>query len=184
MKIRYYNKNKSQKRLELEVKIYKTISIICLFVMLATVLIYNYNELMNEIEDLGLVAEVKAQEIQYVNYEPETPENAILSLSSEVSEPLSVEEQIRQIAEEENFKWIQYLVDLARCESRFDPNAVNTQGNNPSWSVDRGLFQFNSYWHPEITDECAYSVDCSTKKTMELINAGLQSHWVCDRLIR
>jgi len=51
-------------------------------------------------------------------------------------------------------------VKIAECESSLNPLArrINNDG-----SIDRGLFQWNNLWHPEISDVCAYNIDCSTK---------------------
>lgn len=94
-----------------------------------------------------------------------------------------IEMRIMALAYEADFKWPNYLVRLAHCESRLDPKALNTKGNNPSDSYDRGLFQFNSYWQNQISDDCAYDLDCSTKKAMEMINNGKQHLWACNNII-
>lgn len=96
----------------------------------------------------------------------------------------TVEETIRRLAKEANFKWTDYLVRLAKCESTLNPDATNAQNNYPSHSKDRGLFQINNYWHKEVTDEQAYDLEWSTKWTMERINKGYQHEWACDRIIR
>ncbi len=96
-----------------------------------------------------------------------------------------IETQIHLIAEEMGRKeWGEYLTKLAYCESRLDPNAVNDKGNNPADSKDRGLFQYNSYWQSHISDECAFDVDCATRNTIKMIEAGLQHRWVCDKYIK
>lgn len=95
-----------------------------------------------------------------------------------------VETKVRLIAAEMNFKWPDYLVKLATCESRLDPKATNSQNNKPKNSKDRGLFQFNSYWQAKVSDECAFNIECATKKAIEMINAGSQELWVCDSLIK
>ena len=94
----------------------------------------------------------------------------------------SVEDQIRQIAAEENFQWVDYLVRLADCESKFivDERHQNSDKYN---SIDRGLFQINDYWHPEVSDECCDDVDCSTRWTIDMIKAGQQHQWSCDDII-
>jgi hypothetical protein len=94
-----------------------------------------------------------------------------------------VEQQIRDIAQESGFKWIDYLVRLAKCESSLRPDATNNKNNNPSWSIDRGLFQINDYWHSNVSDECAFDIECSTKYTMDKINAGYQKLWVCNDIV-
>lgn len=100
------------------------------------------------------------------------------------SQKEDVEATIRRIAREENFKWTDYLVRLAKCESSLNPNTTNTKNNKPAYSKDRGLFQINDYWHKEVTDECAYDIDCSTRWTIKQINNGKQKEWVCDRIIK
>jgi Lysozyme like domain len=43
------------------------------------------------------------------------------------------------------------IVAIAMAESGLNPHARNTAGNTPP-STDRGILQFNSYWHREISD--------------------------------
>lgn len=96
----------------------------------------------------------------------------------------TVEQMIRRIAKEENFKWPDYLVKLAHCESRLDPKAVNDRNNKPAHSKDRGLFQINNYWNKNVTDTQAFDPEFSTRWTIEKINEGKQHYWACDRIIR
>lgn len=96
----------------------------------------------------------------------------------------TVEESIRRIAKEENFKWPDYLVKLAKCESSLNPKAVNIHGNKPSTSKDRGLFQLNDYWHKHVSDSQAFDIDFSTRYTIKLINEGKQGLWVCNNKIK
>ena len=111
------------------------------------------------------------------------PQHIVLEAVNTEFSPEQVEQEIRKIAAELHFKWPDYLVRLALCESRLDPKAINRNGNNPTYSYDRGLFQFNSYWQRKVSDECAYSIDCSTRKTIEMINAGNQHLWACDEIV-
>lgn len=96
----------------------------------------------------------------------------------------TVEQTIRRLAQEANFLWPDYLVRLANCESTLKPNATNRSGNKPVQSFDRGVFQINSYWHKEVTDEQAYDLEWATKWTIKRINAGYQHEWACDTLVR
>lgn len=98
---------------------------------------------------------------------------------------LSVEQQIKSIAKEKNFRWPDYLMRLARCENdTFDSLRTNTRNNTPKSSIDRGIFMINDYWHSEVSDECAFDVRCSTEWTINMINSGRQSEWICDSIIR
>ena len=89
-----------------------------------------------------------------------------------------VEKQIRAIAQEADFKWPDYLVKLAYCESRFDKLAKGDSGKS------RGIFQIHKDYHPEITDKQAFDIDYATRWTIKQINAGRQHLWTCDRIIR
>jgi len=91
-----------------------------------------------------------------------------------------VEQQIRKIADDKKFKYTDYLIRLATCESGLRTDALNTNGGK---SNDRGVFQINDYWHPEVSDECAYDIRCATEWTIWRIESGHQREWVCDNLI-
>ena len=94
---------------------------------------------------------------------------------------LSVKEQIVKIAEDENFKYTDYLLRLAYCESRFNPKAVNDNG---FYLRDLGTFQINEYFHKDVTREQAEDVEFATKWTMNKINSGLQTLWACDKIVK
>lgn len=93
---------------------------------------------------------------------------------------LTVKEQIRKIAREENFEWTDYLLRLGCCESSLKQNARNDNGY---YKMDRGVFQINSFFHPEVSDECADNILCATKWTMWMINSGRQHEWVCNDFV-
>lgn len=116
----------------------------------------------------------------------------VVMAEDKISAPLPVmveteksnEEKIREIAEEYNFRWTDWLIRLAKCENRtLDTKAINDKGNTPAGSIDRGIFQINDFWHSEVSNECAYDLRCSTIWTMQRVNAGYQSEWVCNNKI-
>ncbi len=61
------------------------------------------------------------------------------------------------------------VIAIARAESGLNPNAQNT---NTDGSLDRGILQFNSRWHPEVTDSCAYNVNCAFQAAYRVSNQG------------
>jgi hypothetical protein len=158
-------------------------AIILSLTLLAGVIMWNYPLWIYDeiIENLS----VNSQKVINVQVSAKnSPEAQILpKTSTPEATSKSVEQQIRDIAKEHNFKWPDYLVRLADCESKLNPLSVNDKNNNPSWSKDRGLFQFNSHWQSKISDECAFDIRCSTEKTMEYINAGRQHLWACNDII-
>ena len=68
----------------------------------------------------------------------------------------------------------QLAIRVAECESGLNPDAVNV---NPKGSKDRGLFQWNDYWHPEISDECTFDVRCSTEAFCKTVKEGHLNWW-------
>ena len=91
---------------------------------------------------------------------------------------LGVIEEIRDIAEQENFDDVEWLISISECESNFDPLIRGRID-----SRDRGLFQINSFWHPDVSDECAFSIECSTLFTIDAYNNGYQDWWYCNDII-
>ncbi|GAB3896785.1 hypothetical protein GCM10029964_078680 [Kibdelosporangium lantanae] len=59
-------------------------------------------------------------------------------------------------------------VAVAMAESRCDPLA---RGSNPG-SVDRGLWQINDYYHPEVSDACAYDAQCNANAAYRISDGG------------
>ena len=90
----------------------------------------------------------------------------------------TVEEIIRMIAEEEGVD-VELAVRVAKCESGLDPAARNI---NTSGSIDRGVFQWNDRWHPEITDEIAFDVEKSTRAFCKAFKNGHLSWWNATKM--
>ena len=67
-------------------------------------------------------------------------------------------------------------VAVALAESGGDPAARNV---NSDGSVDRGLWQINSHWHPEVTDGCAFDAACNAHAAYVISNGWTDfSPWV------
>jgi hypothetical protein len=67
----------------------------------------------------------------------------------------------------------QVIINLGWCESRLRPiyGVIDNR--------DRGIFQINNFWHPEISDECAFDLKCSAHFTAEMISRGRGYEWYC-----
>lgn len=148
----------------------------------------NYSKIKNRLKAvivlLGVSLTLNAFQLSEALY---TPEESYVAYKVEIVKLKTdnpVELQIRLIAEEENFKDVEYLVNLAYCESRLDPYGINNRNNYPADSYDRGLFQYNSYWQKRISNACAFNVDCSTRETIKMLKKGQHSLWACDKYIR
>jgi hypothetical protein len=62
-------------------------------------------------------------------------------------------------------------VAYAETAGTLDPKITNQAGNTPP-STDRGLWQFNSYWHAEISDACAFDPVCATQQAYRIYKAN------------
>ena len=86
---------------------------------------------------------------------------------------------------------VEYASKLIQCESSWNPKAVN---HNPSYidrygrvvpeSWDRGIFQINSYHHPEVSKTCAYDTACSTIEAIRIIKSKGFGECVCSGLVK
>jgi len=85
----------------------------------------------------------------------------------------TTEQLIRRIAKEEIVD-PDLAVRVAKCESTLNPNATNT---NTDGSIDRGLFQINSKWHPEVTADQAFNAEFSTRFFCKAFKSGNLSWW-------
>jgi len=86
---------------------------------------------------------------------------------------LWVARKIREIAREEGIN-PELAVAVAECESKLDPMALHI---NPDGSRDRGLYQWNSKYHPEISDEIAFNIEKSTRAFCKAVKEGHLSWW-------
>jgi len=65
-------------------------------------------------------------------------------------------------------------VAVAKCESGLRPGAINV---NSGGSKDRGLYQWNDKYHPEITDKMAFDPEVACDLFLKAVNAGHLSWW-------
>jgi len=89
------------------------------------------------------------------------------------AEAETVEETIRRVANEEMVD-PDLAVKVARCESNLNPKVVNI---NADGSQDKGLFQINNKWHPEVTDQEAFNIEASTRFFCKAFKAGHLDWW-------
>jgi hypothetical protein len=69
---------------------------------------------------------------------------------------------------------VKLALAVAEAESGFDPAAVNT---NTDGTRDRGLYQINEKWHPEITDAQAFNPEFAAQFFCDAVKAGNLSWW-------
>ena len=62
-------------------------------------------------------------------------------------------------------------VAVALAESGGDCSAININTDKEK-SKDRGLWQINDYWHPEVSNACAYACACNAKSALSISSSG------------
>src|SRR3990167_60463 len=67
---------------------------------------------------------------------------------------------------------------LVQHESHWKPDNSNP---NKDGTLDRGLWMINDYWHPEVSDECAYDWFCSTREAIRIQKSRGWGEWVAYR---
>lgn len=122
----------------------------------------------------------KKQEIKEIKEEPITPIDEVLPPPVVVEKyKWGTKEEIRgsiwKIAQEEGTD-PDLCVKVAECESALDPKCRRVN-NDARKSVDRGLFQINSYWHSEVSDADAYDPEMATLFFCKQVKKGFLSDW-------
>ena len=101
-------------------------------------------------------------------------ENLIMkNQTSTTSNKKIVEQIIRYVAREEGVD-PDLAVRVADCESKLSPSAEHC---NPDGSRDRGIFQINDKWHPEITNDIAFDIVLSTRFFCKAFKEGHLDWW-------
>lgn len=95
----------------------------------------------------------------------------------ERSEASTIEDIIIMVAKEEGVD-PNLALKVAKCESNLNTKAINV---NTDGKRDRGLFQINEKWHPEVTDEQAFDPIFSTRFFCKAFKNGNLSWWNATR---
>lgn len=93
--------------------------------------------------------------------------------TKEKKEEQTIEDIISYTAKEEGVD-PDLAIRVAKCESGLDTKAINI---NTDGSKDRGLFQINDKWHPEVSDEQAFDPVYSTKFFCKAFKEGHLDWW-------
>jgi len=91
----------------------------------------------------------------------------------EKKEVAPVEQIIRDEAKKEGVD-PDLAVRVAKCESGLDPMAVHVNKNG---SKDRGVFQWNDKYHPEVNDHYAFDPKLATREFCKAFKNGNLSWW-------
>jgi hypothetical protein len=90
--------------------------------------------------------------------------------------PTEAKAKVISIAEARKFAKIDTLLAIIECESHFNQFALH---NNKDGTIDRGIMQWNSYFHSKMTNEQAFNVEYSVNKAIDYLIDG-KNVWVCS----
>ena len=91
------------------------------------------------------------------------------------SQTQNVEQIIRVVAEQEGID-PDLMVRIAWAESGLNPKA-----RGKITPEDRGIFQINSYFNPDVSDECSFDPWCASRWTAKEINEGRLWKWSASK---
>jgi hypothetical protein len=84
--------------------------------------------------------------------------------------------QIAQLAQQAGFTGNDWTISVAIAEAESSGWTRATLVDSDC-SVDRGLWQINSYWHSEVTDACAFDPPCAAQSTHTIWANGGWNQW-------
>lgn len=118
--------------------------------------------------ELGEVVEAKT---------PTPIEKSLIKTKSFLIDKNAIKRMIRETARKYGVDQ-DLAVRVAQCESGLNPNAKRV---NVGGSVDRGLYQWNDRYHPDITDAAAYDPKTATELFCQAVSKEHLSWWNASR---
>lgn len=88
-----------------------------------------------------------------------------------------VKEIIKTVCKQEEVN-SKLALAVAYCESRYNIKAIR---KNTNGTIDRGLFQWNDFYHPEITDQMAYDPEIATRAFCKAEKQNHLNWWNASR---
>lgn len=171
--------NRNLKRDQRRNKVYKTIAHWSLVIGVGVASIVQVGAAGNALSDL-LGNDVEPPSITVPRRAPVIKE----------SDP-GVVERIRRVIEDRGFERGEDLLRIiTECENRIlDPFAYNVnlhtqESGGVFWSIDRGIAMFNDYHRSDVSNECAFNVECSINKMIDTYyDWGSFDAWVCADIL-
>lgn len=116
-------------------------------------------------------------EVETIETEKKTEEEKVIEAGTTTATASMIEKIIRYIAKQKGVD-PDLAVRVAKAESGLSATAINI---NTDGSKDRGLYQINDKYHPEVTDKEAFDIVLSTRFFCDAVIAGNISWWNASR---
>jgi len=107
---------------------------------------------------------------------PNTPKNTNTNIPTS-EKTLTIEEIIKQACDKYGVNY-KLALAVAKCESGLNPKARN---KNTDSSIDRGIYQINSRWHPEVTEAQADDPKFAAEFFCKAVIAGNLEWWKASK---
>jgi Lysozyme like domain len=80
--------------------------------------------------------------------------------------------QLAQAAQAAGFSGANLVTAVAVSLAEDTSRSLRAVGVNTDGTKDRGPWQFNSKWHPEVSDSCAFDLNCAAREAFRVSNQG------------
>jgi hypothetical protein len=136
-------------------------------------------EFIEKLLNKGLTNSQKLAEAQQVLDEDDAEAQQVVDEEEKELEPdfSDIETMIRWKADRAGVD-ANLAVNVAKAESGLRPNAINV---NTGGSTDRGLYQWNDKYHPEVTDAMAYDPEIATDLFLKAVKENHLSWWKASK---
>jgi hypothetical protein len=84
--------------------------------------------------------------------------------------------QVAQFAQQGGFTGTNWVIAVAVAEAE-SAGWSHARLIDTDCSVDRGMWQINSYWHSEVSDSCAFAPTCAAQATHTIWANGGWTQW-------
>lgn len=124
---------------------------------------------------LVVLCDLTAQKVAEAIYPP------IKAVEAQIESNLSLQEYVfEEVRSELGIdNAIKAVTMIGGCENK--QWNIEATYNNGDYGIDRGLWQINSKYHPEVSWECAYNKECSTKEAIRIIKERGFEEWSCGK---
>lgn len=114
--------------------------------------------------------------VPHVNGDSSEMRGGMYTIPAAVIEMEKKEKTVQEQIAEHAGKHTKLALAVSFCESSWRPDVRGKVDKR-----DRGLYQINKRWNPDVSDECAFSVECSTKWFVKEVEKGRLWKWKASK---
>jgi len=106
-----------------------------------------------------------------------------LEYKADITKEPTMKEWLKMTIKNAGISWDE-ASKIIDCESKGNPDAHAVNWDNMA-GVDRGLWQINSLYHKEVSNECAYNYQCATFEAIKIYRewGNNWNAWSCKKVL-